>query len=93
MSGYTPLLTEAALRALAGLSPRTAGPLLAFVCGSLAGDPRHRSHQLRGELADCRSARRGDYRVLIVLDEESRTMSVADISPRTTVYRTSQRCG
>ena len=88
MSGYTPLLTATALRGLARVPPRIAEPLLSFIYGSLAENPQRRSHELRNELAGYRSARRGDYRVLIVLDDEARTMTVMDIGPRATVYRT-----
>ena len=88
MSGYTPLLTATALRGLARLPPRTVGPLLFSICGSLAGNPQRRSHELRNELAGYRSARRGDYRVLIVLDDEAQTTTVMDIGPRATIYRT-----
>ncbi|GHG59152.1 hypothetical protein GCM10012320_33130 [Sinomonas cellulolyticus] len=82
MTAYTPLLTEAAFRRLAQLPPRTAGPLLAFICGSLAEDPQRRSHALRGGLAGCRSARRGDMSVLVVLDDGARTMTVLDVGTR-----------
>lgn len=64
VSGYTPLLTAAALHGLAGLPPRTPGALLAFIYGPLVKNPQRRSHKLRTELAGYRSARRGDLRVL-----------------------------
>lgn len=88
MTGYAPLLTATALRGLARLPPRIAKPLLAFIYRSLAENPERRSHELRNELTGYRSARRGDDRVLIVLLAEQRTMTVMDIGPRATIYRT-----
>ncbi|WP_136611009.1 type II toxin-antitoxin system RelE family toxin [Sinomonas albida] len=87
MTGYTALLTATALRSLARLPPRIAEPLLSFIYGSLAENPKRRSHELRNEFSGYRSARRGDYRVLVVLDDEARTMTVMDVGPRATVYR------
>jgi mRNA-degrading endonuclease RelE of RelBE toxin-antitoxin system len=89
VSGYISLLAASALRRLGAQPPRIAGPLLTFICGSLARDPHRRSGALRGELAGYRSARRGDFRVLVVLDDDARTMTVLDIGHPTTLFRTS----
>lgn len=87
MTEFAPFLTATAVRSLAKLPPKIAEPLIAFIYGSLAENPLRRSHELRNELTGYRSARRGDYRVIIRVDEEQRTMTVMDVGPRGSVYR------
>jgi len=53
----------------------------------LADNPHRPSKPLTSELAAYRSARRGDYRVLIRIDDSSRTVLVACVDHRTDVYR------
>jgi mRNA-degrading endonuclease RelE of RelBE toxin-antitoxin system len=45
------------------------------------------SKPLTGEFEGVRSARRGDYRVLIEIDESARTVLVVRIAHRAEVYR------
>lgn len=84
---YRAVLTAAALRSLRTLPLRVAEPLVAFVFGSLAEDPRRRGKPLRGELAGQWAARRGDYRIVYRLDDDDKAMYVLKIARRADVYR------
>lgn len=87
MSDYRTVLTAAALRSLRSVSPRVAEPLVAFLFGSLAADPQRRGRPLQRELEGRWAARRGDYRVIYRLDEDTKTMYVLRIAHRSDVYR------
>ena len=58
-----------------------------FVTVVLPGNPLRLSKPLTGEFAKLRSARRGDYRVLIQVDEAARTVLVLRIAHRAEVHR------
>ena len=58
-----------------------------FTNGPLAREPARLSKPLHNELAGYRSARRGDYRVLIRIDEEAHVVLVIRIDHRADVYR------
>jgi len=88
VSDYRTALTAGALRSLDSVPPRVAEPLVAFIFGSLAEDPRRRGKPLQRELEGRWAARRGDYRVLYRLDEATKTMYVLKIGHRSDVYRT-----
>jgi mRNA interferase RelE/StbE len=84
---YRTVLTGAALRSLQAVPPRVAEPLLAFIFGSLAEQPKRRGKPLQGELTGRWAARRGDYRIVYRLDDETATMYVLKIARRGIVYR------
>ena len=88
MSGYRAVLAASAVRSLRTVPPRVAEPLVAFIFGSLADNPRRRGKPLQRELEGRWAARRGDYRVLYRLDEDTKTMYVLKIGHRSNVYRT-----
>lgn len=87
MSAYRAVLTATALRSLRSVPPRVAEPLVAFIFGSLASDARRRGKPLQRELEGRWAARRGDYRVVYRLDEDTKTMHVLKIGHRSDVYR------
>ncbi len=87
MSGYEPVLTASALRSLQAVPPRIAEPLMEFIFGSLASEPRHRGKPLQRELAGRWSARRGDFRIVYRLDEDTKMMYILKIGHRSQVYR------
>lgn len=76
-----------ARRHLQTLPFRVAPAIVEFITGPLAANPHRLSKPLTNDLAAYRSARRGDYRVLIRLDTERRTMIVIRIQLRGDVYR------
>lgn len=83
---YQAVLTASALRSLQAVPPRISEPLVAFIFGGLAANPRRRGRPLQRELEGRWSARRGDYRVYR-LDDDTRTMYVLKIGRRSQVYR------
>ena len=87
MSDYQAVLTAAALRSLHSVPTRVAEPLVAFIFGSLASDPRRRGKPLQRELGGRWAARRGDYRIVYRLDEDTKTMYVLKIGHRAHVFR------
>jgi len=87
VSDYQAVLTGSALRSLQAVPPRIAEPLVAFIFGGLAADPRRRGKPLQRELEGLWAARRGDFRVVYRLDEASKTMFVLKIAHRSNVYR------
>lgn len=90
MSDAAPWAVEVsgeARRQLQTLPPRIAPAIVEFITGPLAANPYRLSKLLTKELAAYRSARRGDYRVLIRLDDARRTMLVIRIQLRADVYR------
>jgi mRNA interferase RelE/StbE len=87
VSEFGPVLTAAAVRDLEKIAPKTAEPLLAFIFGGLADNPRRRGKPLERELGGLWSARRGDYRVIYRLDDEAKSLFVLRIAHRSRVYR------
>jgi mRNA interferase RelE/StbE len=59
-----------------------------FISGPLASNPQRVGKRLRPPLSHLHSARRGTFRILYELDEESRTVVVTAIQHRADVYRT-----
>lgn len=74
-------------RDLYRLSGKVAAAIVEFITGPLAANPWRLSKPLTAELADYRGARRGDYRVIIRIDEPTRTVLVARIGHRSDIYR------
>jgi mRNA-degrading endonuclease RelE of RelBE toxin-antitoxin system len=58
-----------------------------FLDGPLRQDPWRVSKPLRDELEGFRGARRGEYRVILFVDEELRVVDVVRIDHRANVYR------
>lgn len=79
---------SAARRGLHRLPSKVAAAIVEFITAPLAGDPIRVSKPLHGELVGWRSARRGDYRVLIRGDVTAHTVLVGRIDHRADVYRT-----
>lgn len=63
-----------------------AAAITEFITGALADNPSRLSKPL-GKLSDYRSARRGDYRVLVRLDEAAGLVLVVQVAHRAHVYR------
>jgi mRNA interferase RelE/StbE len=55
---------------------------------AIASNPRRLGKPLRFELDGCWSVRRGPYRVVYRIDEETHTVSVLAVAHRADVYRT-----
>jgi mRNA-degrading endonuclease RelE of RelBE toxin-antitoxin system len=69
------------------LSGKITAAIVEFITGPLADNPQRLSKPLRGELAAYRSAHRGDYRVLLRIDDDKHTIVIIAISHRAHIYR------
>ena len=87
MNDHAPVLTAAAIRDLEQTPPKISEALLAFIFGGLSANPRLRGKPLERDLEGLWSARRGDYRVIYRLDDDSTTLYVLRIAHRSRVYR------
>ena len=78
-----------ARRAIAERLPESvAAAVLEFCDSALAVNPHRVGKPLFGPLAGCHGARRGTYRVIYRIDDDSRTVQVLDIDHRADAYRT-----
>ncbi len=85
---YRVVISEPARRQLHRLPERVAVAIIEFVTVALPADPARRSQPLVGELEGLRSARRGDYRVLLRIDEREQLVIVVRVAHRADAYRT-----
>lgn len=84
---YELVLTPPARRALTERLPEAvAGAVIDFLTTALVQQPRRVGKPLRGELAGVWAARRGTYRVLYRLREDTREVIVVRIEHRRDVY-------
>jgi mRNA interferase RelE/StbE len=72
---------------LARLPERVAAAVVEFMIGPLLEGPERVGEPLRRELAGYWSARRGAYRVVYRIDDETNTVRVVRIEHRADVYR------
>lgn len=84
---YRIALASEARRGLDRLPGKIAVAIVEFVVGVLPADPYWVSKPLSGDLEGYRSARRGDYRVLIRIVEADHTFLVVRVAHRADVYR------
>ena len=79
---------SAARRAIAQRLPEAvAAAVLEFCEAALAVNPQRVGKPLFGPLAGCHGARRGTYRVVYRIEENTRTVHVLDIDHRAEIYR------
>jgi mRNA-degrading endonuclease RelE of RelBE toxin-antitoxin system len=84
---YRVELDGPARRNLQRLPYKIAAAIVEFITGPLADNPHRLSKPLHGELASYRSARRGDYRVMLRIDEDRHTVLVLAVNHRAHIYR------
>jgi mRNA interferase RelE/StbE len=78
----------AARRAISQRLPETVvAAVLEFCDSALAVNPHRVGKPLFGSLAGCHGARRGTYRIVYRIDENSRTVHVLDVDHRSDIYR------
>ena len=80
-------VSSAARRQLERLPATVATAVVEFLTVVLPGNPLRLSKPLTGDLAGLRSARRGDYRVLLEVDEDRRRILVVRVAHRSDAYR------
>lgn len=84
---YSIQVTARAERDLQRLPEKIAAACVEFIFGPLADNPQRVGKPLRGELGGLHSARRGDYRVIYGVVEDTRTVEIVHIDRRSDVYR------
>ena len=83
-------ITPTARRQLTDHLPETvAVAAYAFIVGPLLANPHRVGKRLRPPLDDRHSARRGTYRVVHRIDDDTHTVTVLDVAHRRDAYRTS----
>lgn len=76
-----------AIRGLDRLPAKIAAAVVEFATVTLPGNPQRMSKPPTGEFEGLRSARRGDYRVLLSLDEKTSVLLVIRVAHRADAYR------
>ena len=84
---YSIQVSSAARRQLHRLPGRVALAIVEFITVVLPANPLRLTKPLTGELEGLRSARRGDYRVMVGVDEHTRDVLVVRIAHRAQAYR------
>jgi mRNA interferase RelE/StbE len=84
---YTIRITARAARDLQRLPEKIATACLEFVFGALAGNPQRVGEPLRDELVGLHSARRGDYRVVYAMVDDTRAAEIVHVGRRSDIYR------
>lgn len=85
---YELVLTPPAARAIAEQLPEpVAAAVIEFLTATLVREPHRVGKQLRRELAGVWSARRGTYRILYRVRDDSREVIVLRIEHRSEAYR------
>jgi len=87
VTSYGVRISSPARRQLSRLPPNIAPAVVEFITGVLAENPLRLSKPLTGEIQGLRSARRGDYRVLLEIYDDARTVLVVRIAHRAQAYR------
>lgn len=72
---------------MARLPLKIASAVMVFVDERLALDPDRLSKPLGGELTGKRTARNGDYRILLRIDDQPPTVWIIHVEHRAHVYR------
>lgn len=88
---YEAKLAPGVLRSLQSGPPRgiplsAAFAIYEFINGPLRTDPWRVSKPLHDELEGFRGARRGEYRVILRIDEPNRTINVVRVDHRANIY-------
>jgi mRNA interferase RelE/StbE len=81
--------TATAKRDLSRLPEKVATAVVEFIYSALAENPRRIGHELHLELAGRHSARRGSFRVIYIVDDDDRRVTITDVKQRGDVYRRS----
>ena len=85
---YRIVLRPAAARALQRMPEKIASACWEFIHGPLADNPCRVGKPLLEPLAPQYSARRGEYRVLYLIEDEEVTIIITSVTHRADAYRT-----
>lgn len=85
---YELVVSGPAARAIAGRLPEAvAVAVIDFITGPLIDNPHRVGFPLRRELEGTHAARRGTFRVLYRIDDDTNTVTVLRVDHRADVYR------
>lgn len=87
--GYRVVFTATACRDLQRIPPRIVPAIVEFAFGELAASPQRVGKALQRELAGYHGARRGPYRILYQISEQTQCVSALRVAARADVYRPS----
>jgi mRNA interferase RelE/StbE len=87
VTDYDIAFTAHAHRLMNRLPEKAAAAALEFLHASVASNPRRTGKPLRFGLVGRHSARRGDYRIIYVIDDENHRVIVEVIEHRADAYR------
>ena len=85
---YEVVFSPTARRELSAVPERVIPAIVEFVYGDLATNPHRVGKPLERELAGLFSARRGSYRILYDIEDETNRVSILRVAHRADVYRT-----
>lgn len=85
---YAVVLRPAAVRALQRMSEKISSACWEFIHGQLADNPHRVGRPLLEPLAPHYSARRGEYRVLYLIEDQQVTVVITSVTHRADAYRT-----
>ena len=85
--GYEIDLTPEARRHLNRLPDKIRDAAIALMLGAMSENPQRVGKPLVGELTGLRSARRGDFRIIYDIDDDTNTVIVLRVQHRGDVYR------
>ena len=86
-SSYQVTFSASAQRDLRRLPEKIATAAIEFVYGSLAENPQRVGRVLHLDLAEHYAARRGDYRIIYRIDDDSHAVLIVTIDHRADSYR------
>lgn len=84
---YQIILRPSARRGLTSIPEKVAAACFEFIMGPLADNPHRAGKPLREPLAPRYSARRGEYRVLYLINDGRVVVDVIQVSHRRDAYR------
>ena len=88
---YEVRFQPAARRAIAQRLPEAVAAAVLELCeAALSVNPRRVGKPLFGPLAGCHGARRGTYRIVYRIDEDTHTVHVLDVDHRSEIYHRPQ---
>jgi mRNA-degrading endonuclease RelE of RelBE toxin-antitoxin system len=87
MTRWRLVVAASAERAVSRFPPKTASAIVEFMVGPLVDNSDRVGKPLLRELSGYLAARRGAYRIIYRINEETRTVEVVRIDHRSRVYR------
>lgn len=87
MTRWRLVVAASAERGLSRLPPKLASAIVGFMVGPLIDNPHRVGEPLLRELSGYLAARRGVYRIIYRINEDTETVEVVRIDHRSRIYR------